>query len=108
MGTNAYKNKHKELGLCRHCSDPVYRDSAFCLKHLRAQNKSTARWYAKNNERCRTIMINQREQYKSNGQCTSCSAPLDPDADEDRVTCMNCRSRGETYNERPIYGTVIV
>ena len=108
VGSNAYKQKHKELGLCRHCSEVVYRDSAFCLKHLRGQNKSTARWYAKNNKRYSIIVKNQREKYRANHQCPSCSAPLDPDADEGRVACMNCRSKGQTYNERAIYGKVIV
>ena len=106
MGNNAYKKRHKELGLCVDCSEPAYPDMNRCLKHYRIHRKGNLRRYYKNSEKERQRARKKRILRKAEGRCTKCTAPLDPDADKGRVNCCNCNEG--IYNERLILGNTIV
>jgi len=109
MGNSKYKQKHRELGLCENCSAPVYRDRILCLKHIRSKNKSSKQYYVNNTQKASIALERTRTMYRDNNKCVSCSAPLDPDIDDGKICCMNCRwHRHVTLNERLIHGTVIV
>lgn len=51
MGNAAYKKRHKELGLCRDCSEPVYKNSSFCKKHCFEHAEKANNYYTKNKEK---------------------------------------------------------
>jgi hypothetical protein len=106
MGDNKYKQRHRDLGLCVDCSEPVYPDNARCLKHLRKRNAYAAWHYLENIEdyqkRHKIIKANRIK----NRCCRECSAPLDPDADAGNLTCCNCIEGIRT--ERSIHGNLIV
>jgi hypothetical protein len=106
VGDAKYKRKHRELGLCVDCSEPVYPDNLRCLKHLRKRNVYSAWHYLENLEYYREIHKRIKANRIRDRRCRECSAPLDPDADSNRVCCMNCR--GGTVTERSIHGNLIV
>jgi hypothetical protein len=106
MGDQKYKQKHRELGLCIDCSEPVYRGHLCCLKHKRARNNRDVLYRLKNHSRERIADKKRKNKRRQEGCCTTCSAPLDPDADKDRSCCMNCR--GGIHTERYIHGNLIV
>jgi len=106
MGDTEYKNRHKELGLCTDCSEPVYRGRKKCLKHLRLHSISRQKYRAKNLKKCTEADHELKRQRKKDLKCWMCSAPLDPDADYGCLNCVNCR--GKTFAERYINGIAIV
>ena len=106
MGNKKYKQKHRELGLCLYCSDPVHEVGQFCLKHTRTRIKNNKAYRIKHLEKYTASDNLRKQRRRDNGQCTGCSVPLDPDADAGRITCVNCREG--THTERLIHGTVIV
>ena len=101
MGGRAYKQLHRELGLCTDCSEPVYRGYSRCLRHLRSHSKwkdGPLIYQPRNREK--------KKFYRENGCCPMCSAQLDPDADRDLINCVNCR--GGIHKERLIHGNPVV
>lgn len=106
MGDKKYKQKHKELGLCSNCSNPVYADYSKCLKHIISGNKNSKKYRNKNLNICNERVREIKAKYTKKNRCYRCSAPLDPDADAGFVNCINCRE--STHTERVIHGTPIV
>ena len=106
MGDNKYKQKHRELGLCLDCSEPVYRFGQWCLKHTRSHMKSMKAGRIRHYEKYMARDKLKKQRYRDNGRCTTCSVSLDPDADAGFITCVNCR--GGIHTERLIHGTAIV
>jgi protein-arginine kinase activator protein McsA len=106
VGNAKYKQRHRELGLCVDCSEPAYPENSRCLKHGRNRNAYTARHYLENLEHYQETYKRIKDNRIKDGRCAGCSAPLDPDADKDRVNCVNCR--GGTVTERSIHGNTIV
>lgn len=51
MGNAAYKKRHKELGLCRNCSEPVYKNSNFCKKHCFEHAEKAGNYYKDHKEK---------------------------------------------------------
>jgi len=90
LGNAKYKQKHRELGLCVDCSEPVHKGYTRCLKHIRSQIKLQKRLYDANPEKRRARSRKFKALYIATGRCRECSAPLDPDVDRDNVTCSNC------------------
>jgi len=76
MGDQKYKKKHRELGLCRDCSDPATHGTR-CKKHTIMHCKS---------------MIKTRKKRIKNFKCNRCGLPLFKDTDFGRISCVNCRS----------------
>ena len=107
MGNNAYKQKHRDLGLCVNCSEPVYRDLSRCLKHARNHAKCDANYYINNKAKRQAKMKKIRARYRDEGRCQECSAPLDPYAIEKGLKgCSNCQ--GGIKRERLVHGYPIV
>lgn len=74
-----YRRLHRELGLCKDCSEPVGR-TRLCKKHRELYR---LRDLARDKER-RKILADE-------GKCTRCHVPLDAEMDEGYVTCLTCR-----------------
>jgi hypothetical protein len=106
MGNQKYKRKHRELGLCVDCSEPVYPDHNRCLKHQRTNNAYSAGYYRDHIEHYRKLHKKIKADRIKNRCCQECSAPLDLDADKGFINCMNCREG--TKAERCIHGNLIV
>lgn len=75
-----YKQKHFQLGLCLDCSTPVTNGKNLCNAHQARENKRSLL----------TVAL-RRSIYKSSGKCPRCGTPLDPDADNGCINCINCR-----------------
>jgi len=93
VGDNSYKKRHKEQGLCVDCSRPSLPNNTRCAVHSYFHSVTNKNFYNKNREK---EIIRHRKavlQYKENNRCPRCSAPLDEDADNGYITCVNCRGR---------------
>jgi len=106
MGNKKYKKRHREMGLCLDCSEPVYPDRKKCLVHLRSAAKAEQKYRLNNIRKVTEKDHRLKQARRDNGLCEMCSAPLDPDADTGRLNCVNCR--GGTFEVRLIHGTAIV
>ena len=88
MGDKAYKDRHRKLGLCGNCSEPVYKSRALCLKHLR-NNVASTKKYEKS---LGSVYYKRHSKIKQHRQdtnrCRRCGAPLD---DDPHKNCVNCR-----------------
>jgi len=109
--TNAYsKNryyKRKELGLCQICcKKPLDATSILCLECKRYMSKAWGKHYRRNIIKYQEKNFKMRKIYKEMGKCINCSKELNPDCDNGRVTCLNCREG--IHRERIIYGNAIV
>ena len=91
MGNQKYKLLHKKLGLCVDCSEQAIPFETRCAKHSWNLKQQHNRWYKNNSIEQNRIGREQKQQYKIDNRCASCSAPLDPDADAGYITCVNCR-----------------
>ena len=92
MGDAAYKKRHKEQGLCVDCSRPAIPGQLRCIIHARNIQYFCARWCSKNREKKNKYWRNKRAEYKKEGRCVTCGAPLG-EQDEGRTHCVNCRDR---------------
>ena len=106
MGNNKYKQRHKDLGLCVNCSEPKHRENQLCLKHIRSRKISNYTCRMKYILKNRELIKRQKERYRNEGRCITCSAPLDVDADNGHVNCTNCRHN--IHTPRGIHGNPIV
>jgi NADH pyrophosphatase NudC (nudix superfamily) len=87
MGDRAYKESHKRQGLCTDCFRPARVGKTRCLIH-------TQRLYKWNRTEKAKIIQQQKKKYRrENGYCLICGKKLDPDADEGKLTCINCREK---------------
>ena len=92
MGDNAYKQRHREQGLCTNCSRLALPFKDKCAEHEYSHNESCKKNYWNNPEKRRIKRREDIRRYLNSNRCRTCSKPLDPDADEGHVVCMNCRS----------------
>ena len=96
MGDNAYKQRHKEQGLCVDCGRKAAFRSIYCLEHLRAMRERRKSPADRAKERLRGRR--RKKYYKDNGLCIACGVALSPELDVGHVKCMNCRY--ELHRER--------
>jgi len=94
MGNAAYKQRHKEQGLCRDCSRPALPMRLHCIIHNEHYRK-----YIKDKNKIpeiHAILLESsrklKEKYRKTNRCPKCSAPLG-EQDKGYVTCINCRIR---------------
>lgn len=87
---NERRRQHKEQGLCIHCNEKAEVGRVMCKRHAELHylwQRRNPIGYAR--MLVRTSVLRQR--YADENRCPRCSAPLDPDADMNRVCCVNCR-----------------
>lgn len=110
VGDAKYKRKHKELGLCIFCSEPVAPDRVYCLKHLESHNKNQKKRYHKDKAFHIKLRIDRYRRNVDKGNCGKCGVPIrDGNVRLDGKPyslCVNCRSvdnresrRWGVYNE---------
>jgi len=104
MGNQAYKQLHRETGLCIYCSEPVYKGYSRCLKHIRSHAVGGAKAYLNNKDRWDARSRANKERYVATGRCVECSAPLNES--EKGRSCSNCNAG--IVRERLIHGNPIV
>ena len=80
MGDNAYKQRHKELGLCVCCSAPSRLGHVYCIKHLRSGNESK-----------RLSVKRRRAKWREEGKCAHCGVLLHEEMDAGCIVCLYCR-----------------
>jgi hypothetical protein len=90
MGNNAYKQKHREQGLCVDCSRPVLPGQTKCIIHNEKSRARTYRHYQKNHDKVLESNRKIKQRYRDANRCPSCGAPLG-EQDEDCSHCVNCR-----------------
>jgi len=89
MGNQKYKKKHKELGLCTQCSEPVMPFSSRCFKHTLSHQDNSMAYTNKNRDEVSRKKKAIRVRYKSEGRCPDCGGPTH----DGLITCVNCRQR---------------
>ena len=92
MGNTAWKQRHRELGLCTECSEKALLMSSRCAEHEYSHNINNKKSRENNLDGERERKRKHIKLYILNNRCRACSTPLDEDADEGYRTCMNCRS----------------
>jgi predicted amidophosphoribosyltransferase len=95
MGDKAYKQLHRELGLCDNCPKPAIKRKNLCADCTYRKSLQNKKYVIANRKK---ILENAADLIKfriANGLCRECGNPLDPDADEGHVTCMNCVSNSK-------------
>ena len=102
MGDKKYKQRHRELGLCIDCPDPVYPGRTRCLKHLRTNNVGSTAWQKRNSDYYLAYQRENKEQRRREGLCPMCGGPRD---NLNKISCVNCREH--LYRERYPIGTNI-
>ena len=91
MGNNNYKHTHRDKGLCVNCSCKALPGLTRCVKHNISHNRSQMSYDTPEASRLRnkSTRLKRKLSYK----CTRCGAPLNPDVDEGKFNCINCRER---------------
>ena len=92
MGDNAYKQKHKEQGLCRDCSRLALPKRVLCIIHSINNSARIKAWLQLKNNHEKVLKANYelKKRYRATNRCPACSAPLG-EQDEGYVRCVNCR-----------------
>jgi len=105
MGNSAYKQKHKDQGLCRDCPMPALPGRLHCIIHSEKRRLHYQEWLKKPGNYQRSYESNKKlkELYKKTNRCHMCSAPLG-EQDKGRVTCINHRDR--RFYRMPEYGPI--
>ena len=85
--SKAYAARHRKVGLCEKCPEPVSGNTFLCKNHREIARR-----------RSRRNIDKTRQRYLDENRCVKCSAPLDPDADGANKCCITCRGwRNEAY-----------
>jgi len=92
MGNIAYKNRHKEQGLCVQCSRPAIPGRILCMVHSESSRQLDQKRYPKRKEYLLKQVEKNRKRYRETNRCPMCSAPLG-EQDEGYKNCVNCRSK---------------
>ena len=91
------KNKeHKEKiekGECFNCKNKTFLNTKYCKQHYFYFLKRNIDYNNSRKEYLKLLHAKQREKYKSEKRCPSCSKKLDNDADKGFILCINCRLR---------------
>ena len=103
MGDNAYKQKHKEQGLCVDCSRPALPGRIKCIIHSETSRMQNYKYVHNNYAKVLETNRKQKQIYRDTNRCPSCGAPLG-EQDEGRAHCMNCRDRA--FQAIPKYSPV--
>ena len=91
MGSNAYKKRHKEQGLCVDCSKPAVLGEKKCAIH-HYNNKIRCKENFHKNHKVRMIKSRlEKQKRRDEGRCTKCGKPLDLETDRGHIQCINCR-----------------
>ena len=96
--------KRKELGLCTICAKPKHKRLCLCLEHHRYHRKQNNEYRNRYPDRIKAASAKKRKLYKETGRC-SCGRTLNPDMDNGRVRCLNCREG--MYTPRRQHGNII-
>jgi len=89
MGSQKYKQLHRELGLCTNCSRPVHPGYSMCLTHLRSHSKNIRKDRLELGGVYLQYEQNRKKLRRQQGLCPACGAP----AEDGYITCLNCRER---------------
>ena len=100
-----YYQKKKELGLCPRCGKQHHFRLVRCLECHRDGIKKYHEYVKRHPNRFRERSDRWRKLYKETGRCTSCGHTLNPDMDNGRVKCLNCRE--EIHTPRRQHGNII-
>lgn len=93
MGSNAYKKRHKEQGLCVDCSRLATPGETRCPVHNYNNKMRGNRQYQKNREIYLKKDRIKKQNWRDTGRCPRCGAYLDAEIDEGCKYCLNCRIR---------------
>lgn len=93
MGSAAYKQRHREQGLCLYCSEPRFPGLVLCAEHNHTNKLSVLTWKQKNRAHLSAYRRNYIKKMIAEGRCRTCGNDLDSDADYGCRVCMNCRSQ---------------
>jgi uncharacterized OB-fold protein len=84
-----YEARHKALGLCQKCSNPVFPGRVKCLKCLEKDRIRIKARYYKNHKYEIERNNKRRARYIAEGRCPKCGAPVL----DGFQTCVNCTNR---------------
>ena len=87
MGNQAYKNRHKEQGLCVSCSRLAVPGDYYCTLHRYTHQLTDMGYYWRNKEVRDAKVRMRREELKSEGKCPDCGVLL---IEGEGVKCANC------------------
>jgi len=94
MGDKKYRDKHRELGLCIECSNPVWNGRARCINHLESSRIRSLTYRKRHPERSRETQRKKKEKYKLQNRCPDCGRPLlAEDLSLGYICCEDCRAR---------------
>ena len=90
MGNAKYKQKHKELGLCVNCSNPIVHGETRCAECSYNHNIACKKYYYKYHALQLQKAKEKKEKLKEQNRCPVCCGPNDTDS----VCCSSC-NQGE-------------
>ena len=85
------KARFRSKGHCVDCCKPAEVGHIRCSYHLDLQRLANRSYYRRNQRRLLEASSRIKKKRKAEGVCTGCGAPLYPDTDSGKVTCVNCR-----------------
>lgn len=86
MGNKAYKDRHKEQGLCRFCSEKAI-IKGYCQKHYSNQKQTDRRYYRRNSQKRIDYKTRWQKKHISEGKCMECGIKL---IEGEGLKCVNC------------------
>ena len=86
MGNAKYKQKHKELGLCCDCSEPVA-IAGYCLKHYWNKVLRIRHYSQDHSLEARERARRWRHKMEDESRCNHCGCPL---IEGEGKRCVNC------------------
>jgi len=94
MGDAAYKQRHRELGLCVECSKPALKNRTKCKRHLANNIVFSLKWRAANRKHYNKWQLEYKQKRIKDGRCRDCGRPMIEEEQPGLYhTCMNCRAR---------------
>ena len=91
MGDAAYRQMHKDKGLCISCPRPALPNQVRCLQCSENNRLNYLKYYRENPKELERLRRKQQTRRETN-RCIACGAPLIyEDIIDNHVKCMNCR-----------------
>jgi hypothetical protein len=87
MGNNAYKQRHREQGLCLDCSEAAETNGR-CAKHAYSQKVRQSEYDSTHRDYRNAYQMRFKIKRREAGLCPTCGGPRD---DEGFIGCCNCR-----------------
>ena len=83
----AYAARHKVLGLCSRCPQPVVEGSIYCLKHWYKGVAKDKRFYQRHKIKMIANARATKKRLTEEGRCQSCGQPIT----DNSARCMSCK-----------------